>query len=177
MAKKNTRLKTNAASVNVPQNREAVADYIREIGVLQRELARIGADMNDELAAVKQAYETDAEPRRQRVAALIAGTQIYCEANRSALTQNGKVKTAAFTTGEIQWRNRPPSVRINGAEAVLEALRTLGLKRFIREKAEVNKDAIGNEPEAVAHVAGISISQGEDFIVVPFEAELAGVAA
>lgn len=176
MAKKNTRLKTDAARVNVPQNREAVAETIREIGLLQRELARIEADMNDELAAVKEAYETDAEPRRQRVAALIAGAQIYGEANRDALTQNGKVKTAAFTTGEIQWRTRPPSVRITGAEAVLDALRRLGLMRFIREKEEVNKEAILNEPEAVAHVAGISISQGEDFIVVPFEAELAGEA-
>ena len=56
---------------------------------------------------------------------------------------------------------------------MLDLLRRLGLKRFIREKEEVNKEAILNEPEAVAHVAGISISQGEDFIVTPFETELA----
>ena len=63
-------------------------------------------------------------------------------------------------------------MRVTGAEAVLDALRRMGLKRFIREKEEVNKDAILNEPAAVAHVPGIAISQGEDFVVVPFEAEL-----
>jgi phage host-nuclease inhibitor protein Gam len=67
-------------------------------------------------------------------------------------------------------------VRVTGAEAVLDVLRKLGLARFIREKEEVNKEAILNEPEAVSHVPGISISQGEDFVVVPFEAELAAVA-
>lgn len=168
-----TRVKTAAASVNVPQARESVADYIREIGERQRELARLTADMNDEIAVVKERWEAAAEPHKQRIAALTSGAQIWCEANRDQLTQSGKVKTAAFTTGEIQWRLRPPSVRITGQEAVLDLLRRLGLKRFIREKAEVNKEAILNEPEAVSHVAGISISQGEDFVVTPFEAELA----
>ena len=75
-----------------------------------------------------------------------------------------------------QERMRPPSVRVTGSEAVLDALRRMGLRRFIREREEVNKDAILNEPDAVADVPGISISQGEDFVVVPFEAELAEVA-
>ena len=74
------------------------------------------------------------------------------------------------------WRLRPPSVAVRGVEAVLDQLRRLGLKRFIRQKEEVNKEAILNEPEAVSHVPGISISQGEDFVVTPFEAELAEVA-
>lgn len=174
---KKTRIKTGAAAVSVPQAREQVADYIREIGERQRTLVRLEADMNDEIARVKERFEAAAEPHRQRIAGLTAGAQIWCEANRNQLTQGGKVKTAPFTTGEIQWRTRPPSVRITGAEAVLDVLRRLGLTRFIREKEEVNKEAILNEPEAVAHVGGISISQGEDFIVVPFEAELAGEAA
>jgi phage host-nuclease inhibitor protein Gam len=62
---------------------------------------------------------------------------------------------------------------VRGAEAVLDALRRAGLSRFIRTKDEVNKEAILNEPEAVARIPGISISQGEDFVVTPFEAELA----
>lgn len=175
MAKK-TRIK-QAASAPVPQTREQVAEAIREIGERQRELARLAAGMNDELAAVKERWETAAEPHKQRIEALTEGVQTWCEAHRDALTQGGKVKTAALTTGEVQWRLRPPSVRITGQEAVLDLLRRLGLTRFIRAKEEVNKEAILNEPEAVAHVAGIAISQGEDFAIVPFEAELAGEAA
>lgn len=165
--------KTTAAQIPVPQTRDQVAAHIREIGECQRELAHIQADMNEELAAIKERWENIAAPHAQRVDALTQGVQIWSEANRDTLTQGGKVKTAAFATGEVAWRIRPPSVRITGADAVLDALRRLGLKRFIRDKAEVNKEAILNEPEAVTHVPGISISQGEDFIVTPFEADLA----
>ncbi len=174
MATKNKpRIKKAASAVFVPQNREQVAEAIRELGVLQRELARIDADMNDELARVKEGFEDDAEPRRLRIEMLTTGVQTWAEAHREALTQGGKVKTFAFTTGEVLWRLRPPSVRITGQEAVLDLLRRLGLTRFVREKQEVNKEAILNEPEAVTHVPGIAISQGEDFEVKPFETELA----
>jgi len=177
MATKKTRIKQAASAVFVPQTRDQVAEAIREIGQCQRELARLTADMNDELAVVKERWETAAEPHKQRIDALTQGVQTWCEAHRDALTQGGKVKTAALTTGEVQWRLRPPSARITGQEAVLDLLRRLGLTRFIRTKEEGNKAAILNEPEAVAHVAGITISQGEDFAIVPFEAELAGEAA
>lgn len=165
--------KTAASPIPVPQTRDQVAVHIREIGEHQRALARIQADMNEELAAIKEGWENKATPHAQRIEALTQGVQVWSDANRDALTQGGKTKTATFATGEVAWRTRPPSCRITGAEAVLDALRRLGLKRFIREKAEVNKEAILNEPDAVTHVPGISISQGEDFIVTPFEAELA----
>lgn len=175
MAKK-TRIKSVAAAINVPQTREQAAQAIAEIGTTNRDLSRITADMNDELAQVKERYEQLAEPLRLKIEGLTQGVQTWAEANRDQLTQHGKVKTAALTTGEISWRLRPPSVRVTGAEAVLDLLRRIGLNRFIRTKDEINKDAILNEPDAVSLVPGISISQGEDFVVVPFEAELAEVA-
>ena len=172
MATKATRLKQAAAAVFIPQTRDQVAAAIAEIGTLNRDLSRTQADMNDTLAKVKEDFETIAEPRRKRISELTQGVQVWCEANRDALTNGNKVKSAQLTTGEIGWRTRPPSVRVTGAEAVLDLLRRLGLKRFIRQKEEVNKEAILNEPEAVAHVPGITISQGEDFFITPFEAEL-----
>lgn len=170
---KKTRIKTSAAAISVPQTRDQAAQAIAQIGTINRDLARITADMNDALAKIKEQYEQQAEPLRLQIDALNQGVQTWAEANRDQLTQHGKVKTAALTTGEIMWRTRPPSVTVRGAEAVLDALRRLGLTRFIRTKDEINKEAILNEPAAVKGVAGISISQGEDFIVVPFEAELA----
>lgn len=172
MAKK-TRIKTPAVAVRVPQTREAAAADVATIGRLSRDLSRLEADMNDELAAIKERHEALAEPLRVQRQALTDGIAVWAEANRDVLTQNGKVKTAALTTGELVWRLRPPSVRITGAAAVLDALRRMRLARFIRVKDEVNKEAILNEPEAVVNVPGISIIQGEDFIVQPFEAELA----
>lgn len=169
---KKPRIKATAA-VAIPQTREAVTAAIREMGIAQRQFARIEADMNDALAAVREQYEAQAIPLREQITGLQAGVQTWCEANRTDLTLGGKVKTAAFPSGEIQWRLRPPSVAVRGAEAVLDTLARLGLTRFIRTKEEVNKEAILAEPEAVRGVVGISINQGEDFVVTPFETELA----
>lgn len=173
MNRKSTRRKTASAQLPVPQSRDEAIAFIREIGERQRELQRIAAAMNDELAAVKERWELQAAPHSARIDGLTQGVQIWGEANRNTLTQGGKTKTAVLPSGEVAWRTRPPSVRVTGAEAVLDALRRAGLQRFIRTKEEVNKEAVLNEPDAVAGVPGITISQGEDFIVTPFEAELA----
>ncbi|AWI78613.1 host-nuclease inhibitor protein Gam [Parazoarcus communis] len=175
MAKKPTRHKARSMAVTVPQSIAQASDYIREIGEHQRDITRIEAAMNDELAGIKERHESQAQPLKQRIESLTKGVQIWCEANREQLTQGGKTKTAALPAGEVAWRTRPPSVRVTGAEAVLDMLRKMGLDRFIRPKTEINKEAILNEPAAVANVPGISIQQGEDFIITPFETELSEV--
>jgi phage host-nuclease inhibitor protein Gam len=56
---------------------------------------------------------------------------------------------------------------------VIDTLKRLALGRFIRTKEEINKEAILNEPDAVAGVAGIAIQRGvEDFVITPFEQEV-----
>jgi len=103
--------------------------------------------------------------------------QVWCEANRAELTNGGKTKTANLGSGEVKWRMRPPSVRLSGGDAVLDALRSLGLSRFVRQREEVNKEAILAEPDAVAGVRGIKLTQAEDFIVAPFATHLEEVAS
>lgn len=169
---KNGKLKTAAQVVRVPQTRDEVADAIAKIGDHTRSRARIETAMNDELAVVKRRFEEQAEPHNMAIGALIVGVQTWCEANRVALTDGGKVKTAAFASGEVRWRNTPPSVAIRSMENVLKELLKRGLERFVRTKEEVNKEAILAEPEAVKGVPGISIKSTEEFVVVPFEAEL-----
>lgn len=177
MPPKKTRLKSTAAAVDVPQSREAAASAIADIGIADRELARIAADMNDELAKVKERWEEQAQPIRQRIEAINYGLQIYAEANRAVLTNNYKVKTCAFTTGEIAWRMNPPSVRLTDTEEnVIAACEAAGLTEFVRYSPTLNRDAIKANPEEAKHVAGIKIGQSESFVVTPFEAELAGVA-
>ena len=56
MAKK-TRIKTPAVAVRVPQTREAAAADVATIGRLSRDLSRLEADMNDELAAIKDTLD------------------------------------------------------------------------------------------------------------------------
>ena len=109
---------------------------------------------------------------KEKIAPKQDAVQAWCESRRDELTLNGKTKTGTFNTGEVQWRQRPPSVGIRGTESVIESLHTLGLVRFIRTKEEVNKEAMLNEPELAATVAGVTIKTGvEDFVITPFEQE------
>jgi phage host-nuclease inhibitor protein Gam len=176
MPPKKNRVKA-PASAPVPQNLDEANVAVREIGGLNRELTRIEVAMAEELAAVKERYEAKAAPLKESVAGLTTALQTWCEANRVTLTKDGKIKTAALPAGEVGWRMRPPRCTVRGEESVLDNLRRLGLVRFIRTREEVNKEACLNEPQLATTVPGISISQGEYFFVVPFEAELSEVSA
>ncbi|KFB96134.1 exonuclease inhibitor, partial [Trabulsiella guamensis ATCC 49490] len=92
------------------------------------------------------------------------------EANRAELTRDGKTKTANLTTGEVRWRARPPSVTIRKVEDVIAMLKKLSLGKFLRNKEEINKEAILASPTEVKGIAGIAIKTGvEDFEIIPFE--------
>ena len=173
MAKKATRIKTDTFAVRY-QTRDEVEGAIKQIGDLNRELERLAIEQNDRLAEITEEYAPLMNAIKEELAPKQDAVQAWCESRRDELTQNGKTKTGSFNTGEVQWRQRPPSVGIRGAESVLESLRTLGLVRFIRTKEEVNKEAMLNEPELAATVAGVTIKTGmEDFVITPFEQEVA----
>ncbi|WP_429885352.1 host-nuclease inhibitor Gam family protein [Geoalkalibacter halelectricus] len=175
MAKAN-RIKTEAVAHRVPQTHDECVEAIAAIGRLQRERQRIEATMNDDLAAIRQAYEAEAKPLGDEIRRLTDGVQTFCEANRDKLTQGGKVKFARLASGEIKWRMRPPKVSLRGIDNIIDACKRLGLARFVRVKEEINKDAMLAEPEVAQSLTGVSISQGEDFVVMPFETELEEVA-
>lgn len=166
-----TRIKA-VARQPAPQTRDEAAAQVRRIGDLSREQLRTQAELNDAIAQLTERYQPRLDALTEEIKGLQAGVQTWCEANRADLTGGNKVKTASLVTGEVSWRQRPPSCRITGAESVIEALERLGLGRFVRTKKEINKDAILNDPAAVAGVAGISIQSGvEDFVITPFEIE------
>jgi len=163
----------SVAQVVVAQSKEEAASMIRQIGDLQRALLRDQAKMNDLIAEITDEYKSKLSPLQEQIEQLQKGVQAYCEAHRDELTSGGKVKFANLVTGNVLWRQRPPSVRITGADAVIDTLKRLGLGMFVRTKEEVNKEAILNEPKVVNGVAGITIVSGvEDFVIEPFEQEL-----
>lgn len=173
MAKAATRLRTKAR-IDVPQTRGDAAADIRAIGDMQREMQREVAYMNDQIAEITHRFQPKIDALGEKIKALQEGVQAYCEANRDELTSNNKVKTANLVTGEVQWRQRPPSVSVRGAESVIETLKRLGLAKFVRTKEEVNKESILNDPDEVKGVSGITVVTGvEDFVIMPFEQEAA----
>jgi phage host-nuclease inhibitor protein Gam len=166
---KKTRNKA-AAAVAVPQSRDDVAADIRTLGDKQRDLLRLETRLNDKIARLTNLVAPQAEELKAEIKSLQGGVQTWCEANREELTKGGKTKTANLTTGEIRWRSRPPSVGIRKVEDVIASLKRLNLSQFLREKVEVNKEAILAKPDDVKGIAGITIKQGvEDFEIIPFE--------
>jgi phage host-nuclease inhibitor protein Gam len=175
--KKSKPVKAPASAASVPQTKEEAAQAIAKIGEAQRARQVLESRMNEQIASIKEYYEELAQVHNEVIKSRSAGLQMFCEANRLQLTQMGKVKFASFTTGEVKWRTTPPKVTVRAAEAVLEMFRRFGMERFIRVKEEVNKEAIlaeagAAETIAAAGIAGVVISQAEEFVIEPFETKL-----
>ncbi len=168
MAKRN-RIKTDTLAVPATQDEAEI--ILQEIGDLQREVSRIEAAMNDELSVIKGRYEELAKPVNSAIETKFTALHAWAEAHRGELLAKGG-KTAKLATGDVAWRTTPPSVTVRQPAVVIETLKRLGLKRFVRTKEEVNKEAILSEPEAVKGVAGITISQKEEFVAKPFSSEI-----
>lgn len=169
-----TRLKTQAAASDVPQSRTDCAAAIRVLGDVQRDFERARAAMNDAIAQITHRAQPELEALQARIDALAGGIQTWCEAHRVALCGEGDRlgKTANLVTGEVSWRQRPPSVSIRGADTVVQTLLRMQLDRLVRTTQEPNKEAILAEPDAVRGIAGIRIVTGvEDFVIKPFEAK------
>lgn len=152
---------------------EQVQSAIKEIGDLSREHQRLTTEMNDKLGDISEHYAPQLQRLNADIEPLQKAVQEYCEDHRDELTDKGKVKTVNLVTGDVQWRQRPPSVAIRGVDSVIENLQRLGLSRFVRTKNEINKEALLNEADVVKGIAGITIKQGvEDFVIKPFEANV-----
>jgi phage host-nuclease inhibitor protein Gam len=167
--------KTAGANLPVPQTDAEAREAIRTLGDLNRNLVRLEAEMNDQIAQLQQDYGNRAAPLRDQASAMVEGLRIFAEANRDRLT-GGKVKFHLFSTGKISWRQKPAKVSIKGVETVIAAIRAMGLgPRFLREKVEINKEAMLEDRATAAAIRGVTIgSDGEDFVVEPFETELQG---
>lgn len=169
-----TRIKSTSTVQACQSKADAMRD-IKTIGDLQRELGRIEADINDQIADITKKAAPRIEQLRERLTELQAGVQTWCEANRDSLC--GKGKTANLVTGEVAWRVRPPSVSLPRAKEKVEALilllRAKKLTDFIRTKDEINKDAILADKEKVKDIKGIKVVTGvEDFVITPFEVDV-----
>ena len=175
---KGARMKRAAEDAPVPADLASAAASLARIGQLQRDLVLSETALAETIADAKKWAEAEAAPLKREMELLTRGLQVFAEARREELTEGGRRKTVKLSTGEIAWRDRPPSVRIRDQGAVIEVLQARQLARFIREKLEIDREAMLREPALAATVPGVVIgSAGEEFVVTPAQAELAGRAA
>ncbi len=130
-----------------------------QIGEKSCEMTHLAAAMHDKIAAIIQRCTDQIKPLLEQLKELQTGVKTWCKTTRDSLTNDGKVKNYSFITGSVMWR-RPPNCTVLGADSVIETLERLGLTCFVPTKEEINKEAVFDEPIAIAGVAGISVVTG-----------------
>ena len=161
--------------VPVPRDLAEAAAFLAEIGQEQRATDKIQLGFNAAVDKLKTQAMADVEPHQKKVSQLVEGLFAFAEIHRDELTDNGKRKTVELPTGTFCWRMTPPAVSLRDVESILETLKSLKLKRFIRTKEEVDKEAMLKEPDVAKTVKGVSIGQHEEFVAKPavLEVEIA----
>lgn len=176
-------LKRIIEGIPVPRSDFECADYIGIVGDLQRSLVRIEADMNDAVEKAKKVFRQATLLTETALTARLSAIEAYCDANRAALTEDGKVKFHRFDSGEVKWRDAPPRVTLPKRKQkvavilawLLEAPRNF--RKFVRVVHEIDKEAMLADAALAREVPGVKIeSAGEAFYVTPNETKLEALA-
>ncbi len=158
--------------IAVPKSLDEAAQFLTQIGEEQRATNEIQSGLNTAVDKLKTQAMAEDKPHQERISQLVEGLFAYAEAHRDELTDAGKRKTVEVPTGTFGWRMTPPAVSLRDVKSILESLKSLNLKRFIRTKEEIDKEAMLKEPEVANTVKGVSISQHEEFVAKPAELEV-----
>lgn len=160
-------------AVQAPSSREEANSHVRRIGKLYRYIQKTRLNLNERIEELKKQAETTMTPLVEEQETLFAGLASYAATTREELTEGGKRKTIFLPAGEIGWRIDPPSVSVRNVEAILERLKERGLKKFIRVKEEVDKEAMLKDPDKAASVEGVTIVRDrEHFFAKPSEVDV-----
>lgn len=158
--------------IPIPKNLDEATKFLAQIGEEQRAIDMIQLDFNTKVEKLKAKTMVDVNPHQKKISQLVEGLFAYAEVHRDELTDGGKRKTLEVPTGIFGWRMTPPAVVLRDVKSILKNLKSLGLKRFIRIKEEVNKEAMLKEIDVAKTVKGVSISQREEFIAKPANLEV-----
>ena len=169
MAKKTT---VKRVAVPVPKSPEETAKFIGKIGKHQRALQEIQTRLNEKIEKLKVLAVDESQSHQAEIKDLFEGVFVFAESHRDELTEGGKTKTVHLPTGDISWRITPPAVSLRRVKDIIAACKQLRLKRFIRTKEEIDKEAMLKEPDIATGIKGVSISQREEFVVKPSEVEV-----
>jgi len=174
--------KKKAAPVNNPaplllQSPEDVEHFIRDIGTNQRHLMTLRTEMGGQIAEIEKKYADELALTRQVIDEKAEAVQLWCEAFRPLITNQGELKTVKFSAGRVSWRTTPPSVEFKSGmntEKVLDFLKKRDLQKFIRTAETVNKEALLEDANFVrsALAPTIRIKQEEIFSITPVETDI-----
>ena len=154
-------------AIQLPASKEEVDKLVADIGELQREQAMNEAAMNQQIEALKAYYGPKADLLSLAIKDKLQAIEAYAAVHRAELTEDGKTKTVKLRSGTISWRLTPRAVTVRGVEQVKARLEEMGLKKYLRVKTEIDKQAILADPAQALAVDGIKLTRREEFVVTP----------
>lgn len=164
-------MKTKRIKAPALKTRAEFDGAVDELARLTVELRTGEAERDAEIQKVRARYEPAITVVTDTIKLLALSVEKFAEDHREELFV-GKVKSAETPLAVFGFRLGQPTLKTLSKawtwERVLEALRAAGMKRFVREKAEPDKDAMKQHltAEQLASV-GCRIDQAETFFVEP----------
>lgn len=157
---------TQVIAAPIVRDDEECAQFIRDYGQAERELAVLKAAMKQELADICARYEAAMTRIEQGKTVTFQAVQRYCERQRIRLVASTRKKSYAFgTAGEVTWRLSKPSVRVadDAVERVIVRLQNLNLDHLLNYPVTLDKNAILKSPQSVKDIEEISVDSDEYF--------------
>lgn len=166
-ASNKTRTKV-AAPALVIRDRAELDIVVGDIARLKTEESALTSHMNERITAIRAEFEGRLTEITGDLAVKTGAVANWASANTQEF--DGK-KTLRTIHGDIGWRTGTPALKtLKGWtwDRVLEKLAISGLDRFIRTKAEVDKQAILIERDQIELAPlGVQVVQDETFFVDP----------
>lgn len=130
------------------------------------------AQMTDKVQAVEDRIKALHEKKSQVIGKLEETITAFAEEHQEAiLAAYGRGKTAQFEHGTIKYQGQKAIVEIEeGREKdVIEQLRSLGHGQLVAVKESVDKNGLSRLPGVVEKVAGVTLTERPDKVVVTAE--------
>ena len=142
------RLKPGTKKIN---NLDDANLTLKEIGMFERKLGQIDADVTRKIGELKEKAVKDGKDIRKRIAELSASLGAYAEYNKNELFQDRKTIELSF--GKFGFRK---TTKISVKKTTVALLKKLKLNKCIRIKVEPNKEAMAElADETLAQVDAV----------------------
>jgi phage host-nuclease inhibitor protein Gam len=150
--------------------RAEVAAGLRTIAAAQVRLARLEAELDERLDAVRRRYDRRVAALRERVLRLTGELEAHCRASRDAILPPGR-KSLATTFGVVGFRKAEAVVRLRDElsdEDACRLLRRAGLDGLVRVKEAPDRNAVrrslleGRVTGEQLRQCGLELAEGEE---------------
>jgi len=153
------------------ETREEMERLVGEIAQLVIDGDAVAAELDGRLLEIRVQYEQRLTELAEAVDAKLPVAQDWAERNREAFGNRKSIEGVHATFG---FRTGMPSLKTMSGwkwDSVLKSLKLLGRKDLIRNKEEIDKDAIIAELKSTKAetwpAVGVKVAQAESFFVEP----------